>query len=991
MKPNPSFSHFTLLLALLLNYGNTYGSSLPFPKTTSAIYTHSNPIEEGQKEEQKESGEEGAIRNYNKADSLFKAKDYQGSATHTLSGLAIAEEIQNLGLLVRGYLLMVKNENGLRHERTSNTWFHKMRSVTDPNTFQAELAEGAIYLSYNFRYTNEFDSATVYAFMALSSYEFLGDSLGMIEALGQIGTIKIESEDYLEVQPLFDRAFEIAVLLNDSFALMDTYHQNGLLHQKLGAFHEAIPQYRMAYEIAIGLKEYHRAAILSGNIGSSMVTDGRPEEGLPYLEEALRLKQNNHVRGGSICHTLMDLSTLYYEMGNYDLSIEYAQEMLQLADSIGDNRFIQFAFQNLAQAENKQGDFEAAYNHIVKYTELRDVVFNAEKAKQIQELQVAYESEKKDGEIATLEQGKELERSRKQLILILGIALLVMALILLNQQRMKAKRNQTLLAKEKEIDTLKSRFFANISHEFRTPLTLILGPIQEKLEEDLSPEERQKYEMMERNAVRLKRLITDILDLTKSEEGELALDLTNVDLALVINGVTGSFASLADSKEIDFQITWHDISQLDVQIDRGKLETVLMNLLSNAFKFTPEGGKVKVDILLIPLDESEFNKQTGADLVLEITVSDTGKGIPTEQLEHVFDRFYQVEDSESRKQLGTGIGLAFSRELVLLMGGRIWAESKIGRGSRFFIAIPIVQTHREVNSSTTPNYQTTTPPPLEGLPKAGEDPHYQTPTPRQTPQQETEDEANALPILLLVEDNEDVRAYVLSIFEKEYQILVAENGEVGVDLAFEHIPDVIVSDVMMPVMDGFEMCGLLKRDMRTSHIPLLLLTAKNAPESRILGLEIEADVYMSKPFHPKELRLQVRNMLKLHQNLRDKYQNTETLIPTSDKPESMEEQFLNRLSEAMEKNYTDSEFKVEDLCAEMALSRSQLHRKLKALIGESTTRFMRTFRLKKAKALVDNHSGTISEIAYGVGFNNVSYFNKCFLEQFGTTPSESDT
>lgn len=943
------------------------------------------------------------------ADSLYGAGDYAGSKARTLALLDQAEEMRDEGLLVSGYLLMVKNERRLRHERSSNAWFRKLKSVANANGFEAELAEGALTISHNFQITNEFDSAMTYVVMALGGYERLGDSLGIVSALGQMGTIKIQNKDLEGVAPLFERASEIAHLLNDSLSIMNAYHQTGLLYQKQGALTEAIPYYLLGYDIALQLKKYQRAAVFSGNIGSTMVTDGRPAEGLPYLEEALRLKQEHNARGGSICHTLMDLSTLYYDIGDYDLSIAYANEMLQLADSIGDTRYTQFAYLNLALAKNEAGASDVAFQDLMRYSGMRDSLFNVEKAKQIQELQVVYESEKKDQEISALEQTSALQRLQKRLSLTLVIAILLVAIGVFYQQRLRAKKNRELLEKEKEVDVLKNQFFANISHEFRTPLTLILGPIQEKLDGELNDKERQEFKRMERNAIRLQRLITDILDLTKSEDGSLKLEEEDVDLGVVINGIVGSFSSLADSNQIDFQLNWEGFgSHQMVLIDRGKIETVLINLLSNAFKFTPKGGLVKVEI--------ELRNEGGQDRLF-IAVADSGPGIPADQLERVFDRFYQVDNSEARKQLGTGIGLAFSRELVHLMKGKIWVESEYGNGAQFFV---------EVDLSLAGSKERTTSPAFgtpskggrvkseefrvkseegrvrseelrvksEGLSVKSEGFRVESEVggPPPSPLQRGKDINEVLdeerPVLLIVDDNEDVCAYLISLFEDDYHIVTAVNGELGLDKALETIPDVIVSDVMMPVMDGFEMCGHIKKDMRTSHIPLILLTAKNAPESRITGLEIEADVYMSKPFHPKELRLQVRNLLKLHQNIRDRYQASDALVPVVDNPESMEQRFLNKLSEAMDEHYADSEFKVDDLSKAMSLSRSQLHRKLKSVTDETTTEFMRTFRLKKAKELLLARTGIVSEIAYQVGFNNVSYFNKCFLEKFGVRPGE---
>jgi DNA-binding response OmpR family regulator len=445
------------------------------------------------------------------------------------------------------------------------------------------------------------------------------------------------------------------------------------------------------------------------------------------------------------------------------------------------------------------------------------------------------------------------------------------------------------------------------------------------------------------------------LDLSKFDAGKLELHTSSVNITELIRGLVGTFSSLAESKKI--------ILTLEIEegilgiVDKHKLETILINLLSNAFKYTPDGGGIIVSA-------------NGYDGSLKIKVNDNGPGIPEEKREKIFERFYQVDDAEARKNKGTGIGLSFTNELVKMHGGNLELSGKEGEGCTFSFTI----------SYYPENY----------LGEFDETEHA-IPNNSDASIKEILNESvlSDLPLILIVEDNADVRNYIHSILTDTCQVVFAINGLEGRDKAFDIVPDLIISDVMMPIMDGFEFCAAVKSDIRTAHIPVILLTAKSSSENRIKGLEQEADIFMSKPFNPLELELQVRNLLNLQERQRDRYKTSNELtIPLSIDCNSMEQKFLSKLEEVMASNYKDQEFTSELLGSELAISRSQLHRKLKAISGESASKFIRIYRLKIAYKLISDQTGSISQIAYEVGFNNVSYFNKCFKETFGIQPSE---
>lgn len=513
------------------------------------------------------------------------------------------------------------------------------------------------------------------------------------------------------------------------------------------------------------------------------------------------------------------------------------------------------------------------------------------------------------------------------------------------------------LEKVKEVDKLKSTFFTNISHEFRTPLTLIRGPIADMLEEyAFNAKTLERLKLVQRNSDTLLKLINQLLDLAKLESGSLTVEQTNVDLPTFILQNTHAFSPLALQKNIALT---SDVTHARyiVSADKEKLETLLNNILNNAIKFTSPGGSVGVRALL----------EEGKHLI--ITVADNGIGIPSDQLERIFERFHQV--SQIHKEVGTGIGLSLVKELTTLLGGTVSVSSEPGKGSEFTLRIPVElvstssaktelifeSTHIAGNGSTVK---------LNGAPH---------------PEQ-------AKPQVLIVEDNTDLRNFIISSLGNEYQFLEASDGKQGLQVAFDSVPDLIISDVMMPEMDGIMMTGTLKQDTRTSHIPLILLSAKVSDEGRLSGLGKGADDYLTKPFNKQELLLRVRNSIAAQGRLREKVRLE--LMKEMPKVEvhSADEEFLLKVKTIILARLNDEQLSVESLAEEVALSRSQLLRKVTALTGTSVNELIRTFRLQRAAQLLGRHWGSVSQVAYEVGFSNLSYFSKVFKEQYGVLPSE---
>lgn len=545
------------------------------------------------------------------------------------------------------------------------------------------------------------------------------------------------------------------------------------------------------------------------------------------------------------------------------------------------------------------------------------------------------------------------------------VALLLARRQIINREKLKNKLQLEHLALEKmqEIDTLKSRFFTNISHEFRTPLTLIIGPLKKiisKTKTRLHSDEQKDLDIMYRNSERLLRLTNQLLDLSRLEAGKLTLVREEKEIIQLIRVAITSFNSLADQKHVHFEQNIPTVGCV-AMVDQGKLENIIYNLLSNAFKFTPENGSVSVDILL---------NENPLDNKLSIIVKDTGTGIGKNDLDKIFDRFYRSPESVHNEIEGTGIGLALTKELVTLMGGTITVESLKDKGTSFNIILPI-----EVVGTT----------PLA----IGDMEKDSVPIIPTTEIEESVIVPDSLPIILIAEDDADLRYYIKECLGiDEYRFMEAKNGKEGFEKAKEVIPDIIVSDLMMPEMDGLMFCELVKKDEHTNHIPFIMLTAKASEENQIEGLETGADDYITKPFDATSLQLKIKNSIRQQSLLQERLRKELLLEPVEKNVLSEKERFVSKLKSLIEKHIDNTVLSVGFLSSELAVSRVQLYRKTQALTGLSPTGFVRMIRLKKAAQLLRKQWNNVSEIAYAVGFDNLSYFTKCFRDMYGKTPSE---
>ncbi|MBS4036070.1 MAG: response regulator [Ignavibacterium sp.] len=542
--------------------------------------------------------------------------------------------------------------------------------------------------------------------------------------------------------------------------------------------------------------------------------------------------------------------------------------------------------------------------------------------------------------------------------------------------RVKLKNELKLIEfeskKHQEIDELKSKFFANISHEFRTPLTIILGSLDKLTKEIDEASDVKEYAVMKRNASRLLQLINQLLELSRIESGTVKIAASKTDIVKYLKRITASFSSLAYQKNLNLLFIDTDIEaaqtnrEILVYLDKKKMETVFYNLLSNAIKFTPDGEKINVSV-------------SSEEKLVTIKFVNTGIEIPIEKLDKIFDRFYQVDDSGTRNFEGTGIGLSLAKEYIEMHKGNIEAKSENNK-TIFTIYLPKGKSHlRDEDLS----------PEIEDIDDFDSD----VLSPESKLLQETEvQDIEATDIdktkILIVEDNYDLREMIKENLRDEYFVLEADNGIKGQEIAEEKIPDLIISDIMMPMMDGNELSRKLKSNEKTNHIPIILLTAKAATKDKLEGLESGADDYLIKPFNEQELKIRVRNLIKIRQQMREKFQSQMLIKPSDVVIPSTQKTFIDKLTNVIEQNISNEGFSVENLCKELGMSRSQLHRKIKAVTNQSTSEFIRNFRLHRASELLKQDAGNIAEICYMVGFNSQNYFTKVFQNLYGKTPLE---
>ena len=774
------------------------------------------------------------------------------------------------------------------------------------------------YLGYAVKNTHGFEKAVEYYFQAREMYRQLEDNKGIQEVNIGLSQYYTDIEDYPEAEKLLSEAIEYHRVNGPESSFTYALICRGYLYLTREMFVEAERDHLLYYELAFKTK--HKALQLNA---------------LTYN------------------------SLLYLKMKNFPLAREYAKRGVELSKEMGESEARKTIYEYLIEAYTGTNETTKLNETYKEYLDLRDDIERSGKDQEIYDLEKKYQTEKKQQEIELLKTQNNLTRQGKhaQLYLMSGIVFLALVVSLFFYLLFRDRQKTAL--RLKQLDSSKSRFFANISHEFRTPLTLIKAPITDKLErQDLSDMERNELQIIERNTAHLLELVDQLLDFSKLEAGSMQLQVSRMSILLEIRAISTPFEYLAKQKQINYIVNIppeNDASWFDKNI----VEKIVVNLLSNAFKYTPEHGRISVGVSL------EQGQCT-------IRVKNTGKGISNDNIDRIFERFYQIDSLHE----GVGIGLSLVHELVLLHQGIIKVNSTIDEYTEFIVDIPVgyksfEKTVLSPSINTSPNH-------YSGNTKLINNPVLQ---------HNGKGEEEKL-TLLLIEDNQDVRTLIKRYFTPTFSVLEAVDGEEGIKQAFAVIPDIIISDIMMPVKDGISVVSAIKSDERTSHIPIVLLTAKAGVENTLCGLETGADDYITKPFNLKLLKARAQNLIDQRLQLQRKFrQKLPFPIKTPIVP-SPDDLFLERVQKLLDVKLTDPSFSPENFSYEIGISRMQLHRKLKALVGLTTTEFIRSQRLKMATILLMRNDISISEVCYSVGFNDLSYFSKCFKEVYACTPSQ---
>ena len=536
--------------------------------------------------------------------------------------------------------------------------------------------------------------------------------------------------------------------------------------------------------------------------------------------------------------------------------------------------------------------------------------------------------------------------------------------------------------KLKEMDEIKSRFFANISHEFRTPLTLIMSPLEQMLARKPDAFHKRSYQVMHRNAQQLLTFINRLLELARIDSGRMNLQAVYADIVMFLKQIVIAFEEMAAYKKISLKAVY-PVETLFMYFDHEKMEEVMYNLLSNAVKFTPVGGTITLSLSV----ESTF---------VSLSVKDTGIGIPVEQMPYVFDRFFHARQADSASHRGTGIGLSLTKELVLLHHGEIHVESEEHKGTEFIIRLPLGKDHLAASEvAAIPvsgecrnrfDWYSHIPEQIVGEEEESLSEEQKIPGSIDEEGKENDEELREKISILVVEDHEDMRGHIRQMLEPVYQVYEAVDGEAGMEKAKETMPDLIISDIMMPKMDGYELCRVLKKEIRTSHIPVILLTARASEGSVLRGYETKADDYITKPFNEKMLKVRIRNLVDLRRQMQLKIQRERMLLPSEIAVSNQDDLLLKEFKAVIDKNLSDEDFNIDVICEKLFISRSTLFRKIQVLTGETPNQFILSYRLERGARMLRENFGNVTEVAMAVGFSTPQYFAKCFRDRFHCTP-----
>ncbi len=807
--------------------------------------------------------------------------------------------------------------------------------------------------------------ASTYHYLAL---ELSGDdskySKNRAMAMNGLGNIFLALNKPDQAQTYFQEALQIEKASNSNLGqainyanLAETYNMRNDLDSALYYYEKSLVQNRI-------IDSYIGEAICKRSMGLIYYAKGRESLSLELLSEAFALMEDSK----DAFHKLEVQISLAETLINLDRSSEaetHVLEIVSLAKEINSYDYQQKGYQLLAKLREKQQLFQLAYEAKEMGLIYRDSVLAQNSEVRILELENRYKGKEAAQQIQLLTTEKELTEKNKieqQRIFFLLILLLSVFIGFLYYRY----NNKLKISKELEkINEIKSKFFGNISHEFRTPLTLIKGPLETWLDKDLPSDLEKDARVMLRNSERLLFLVDQLLSLSKVDSGNFKINPQHADLSLALKGIANFFLHIVNEKSINYRISI-DASGKE-WIDLNIIEIIVSNLLSNALKFTERNGNIS---LIGKKDKDKYI----------VKVANSGEQLSPEELSKIFDRFYTIKSSHYGS---TGIGLSLVKELCLLYNANLSVDYNKDNEIEFTVVFPPLPHQEEyeiedlaLENLTVDRFHVV----REGVNK---------PATAENGQEEKKDSVfSDKPLLLVVEDNEDLRDYIVESFKGIYNTIEAKDGEEGIAIAIEHIPDVIITDIMMPKVDGLELCNTVKTNSKTSHIPVIILTALNDERDLLLGLENKADDYITKPFGRKVLKQKVKNLIEVRNVMSGKYRKEFIIKPLDLLITDAEDSFAKTLKDVVENEISNPDFGVDEFCRFAAMSRSQLYRKLKATVDMSVSEFIRVHRVKLASELLKNINLNVTDVCYASGFTDTSYFSKSFKDVFKVPPAE---
>ncbi len=762
-----------------------------------------------------------------------------------------------------------------------------------------------------------------------------------------------------------DKSIEVHKKLDNKAGIYNSIRLKGNFYNAQKNYAKSIDYFTQTVPFYTSFNQPNKLIEVYSELALAYIKTQDYDKAEEVLKKGIKITSDKEVSKFNLNSMQYSAAMFYLHTGDYEKAIHYFKLAEKTLPSGGTDYYLserKLISDGLSKAYEALKDFKNAFYMNERLLVLSDSLHMMNKEKLTTEIEAKYQTQRKEQEIKLLaaeNKAIETQKNNQRNLFIAGFGVfLIAAIFLFLALRNRQKTNKKL----KELDTVKSRFFENISHEFRTPLSLINGPIEEQLKkEGLDPQEKRHLNIAKNNSKRLLTLVDQILDLSRLESDHYKLHVQELDAYEFLKATLSSFEYQAEIKNQKF-ISTIDLDNKHCWFDRDVLEKVITNVLSNAIKYTPKGGEI---MLIAQIQQSS----------LQLEVKNTGAALTKKELTHIFSRFHRAHEDTP----GTGIGLALTKELVELHKGSINVSSDSYTTS-FLVSIPIEEKiydtdEKKYQEATAINFSKT-----------------ETKVPDTISDKEiihhSVDEGADDPILLIVDDTAELREYLSSLFSEDFTIKTAKDGKEGFEKAIKYVPDVIITDLMMPNEDGLQFIKKSKTHQTTSHIPIAMLTAKAGDEDKLAGIEIGADAYVTKPFSTEILKATTKNLLDSRKKLQERFSQEVILTPKEISVNTYDKQFLNHVQEVMDTNLVESDFSAENFAVALGMSRMQLHRKLKALTGLSTTEFIRSQRLKLAAQLLKKSEINISQVGYAVGFNDHSYFTKCFKKQYGMSPSD---